>query len=232
MKAQLTELDPLVSPPAAALAPENELLLVPETADRLEPLPQPRRLVVLVPDREFDEVRLGAVIHRLALHNQAQIHFIALASDPDMDSFLRRRLATLTSLVSDRLISTSARVSYTAAWEQAILEVWQEDDLVVCLEGQHVRGLLFGRRPLGLHLASTLSIPVLVLRGFRLGGEIAPRGGLRELLFWAAALLVIVAFAGLQVFLGRLFAGPAATVMLSLSIPVELFVLSKLTFRW
>jgi hypothetical protein len=214
--------------PRAEEALQAETLLAPEAAE----FPEPRRLIVLVPDREFDEVRLGAYIHNLALQSRAGILFLTLASSPQMDSFLRRRLATLASLVSDRLIPTSTRLAIRASWDQAVDEVWQAGDLVVCLEDQTAPGFPFRRRPLGAYLAGALSIPVLVLSSFRLGERIEPRSGLREILFWGAALLVIAGFGGLQIFFGRTFEGTAGTVMLSLSVPVELYILSKLTFLW
>jgi hypothetical protein len=246
MKAQSIRIDVLEEYPdrARQLSPESSVLphLLPKsplerggsiTGDYLLlpeniTFPRTRRLVVLVPAADFDVARLGVKIGKIALPSKVSILFLALASDPKMDSAIRRRLSTLAWLVKDQHLPTSVRVAYRENWIRAVEEVWKEGDLVLCLDGHRIPALFSAGSGLAPRLVSTLKVPVYVLAGLKLEPESRPRGGWRIVVTWSAAILVIILFGLIQVFIERISGGGLSTLLLSLSVVLEIIVIWKL----
>jgi hypothetical protein len=187
-----------------------------------------QRLVVIVPAGELDERRLGLETGKIAIPGRTSILFLALASDPEGDSTLRRRLVALTSFVGDWRIRTSTRLAFCENWTQAVREVWREGDLLVCIESHRTPALFFRRREIGPYLVSALGVPVCVLTDIPVGKEARAWGRWREVMIWVSAIGVMILFGFLQAFIEKATQDPMSTSLLILSVVVEVLVLWKL----
>jgi hypothetical protein len=187
-----------------------------------------RRMVVIVPAGELDERRLGLEIGKIALPGRMDIVFLALAFDPETDKALRRRLVSLTSFVEDRQIRASTRLAFRESWVQAVKEIWQEGDLLVCIQGHRTASSLLARTELGQHLVSALGVPVYVLTAVQLSNEPIKWNHWREMLVWLSAIAVMVLFGFLQAFIVRNLQDSVSTSVLILSVVLEVLVLWKL----
>jgi hypothetical protein len=203
---------------------QQDYLLVPDS-DSHPPL---RRLVVVVPPGEFDEQKLGLRVGKLAFPGRLSILFLALATNPEVDCSLRRRLVTLTSLVKDSQIRISAKLTYHENWVQAVEEIRQEGDLLVCLERNQAATLFSPRTELAPYLVSALGIPAYVLTGIHITRGSTQWDKWRDLLVWVASIAVIVLFGLLQAFVERNLQGFVSTIILILSIIPEVLLLLKL----
>jgi len=201
-----------------------DYLLVPDTKS-YHPI---QRLIVIVPSGELDERWLGLQISKIALPRRLRIIFIATAINSERDRALRRRIATLTSLVKDRHTKPSTRLVFHENWIKAVKKVWQEGDLLVCIEGHRTPTFPFRRKKLAPHLVATLGVPVYVLTGIYIGDEPMQWNRGRELLIWVLAIAMIVLFGFLQFFIDRTFGKSVATLLFFLSVVVEILLLWKL----
>ena len=211
---------------ASGLGTPGDYLLVPENRS----YPVTRRLVVLVPASSFDVARLGVTIGKIALPGKLSILFLALASDPELDSSIQRRLSTLAWLAKDRQVETSARLVYRENWIQALKEILREGDLVVCLGDRRTPAPFFPGKALAPRLVAVLRIPVYVLTGIYVDQGIGKRGRWRNLLIWVSAIAVLILFGVFQVFIERNLGGFMSTLAISLSVILEVFIIFKLNF--
>lgn len=200
---------------------EEDYVLVPEGTL----FERARRLVVLVPDGEMDEREFAMRVGRLGKPGVWKTLFIALACDVERDSFLRRRLATLSAISGSRQSETSSKLVYQHYWLQALEEVLQTGDLVVCLETISVPNRLFSRTSLAEQIVSSLHHAVYVVRGIPVKEAARWREGWRNMLVWLLAFLSMGIFFYLQVQIQESYVGGTAMLLQILSVLGELLIL-------
>ena len=185
-------------------------------------LPAARRLIVLIPDQDIDEVELARRIWTLASPRGLAVVFLGLCRAAAEEPRMRRRLVTLAAVTRDKQVKVETRLEFDADWLRRVNAVWRTGDIVVCHAEQATRVWGIGRRPLSQALASSLKAPVYVLSGFCSEGP-APASGLAaSLISWAVPLAIIVAFFWLQVQIDQLSEDWAQTTLLYLSVLVEI----------
>jgi hypothetical protein len=164
------------------------------------PLPRPRRLIVLVPDIDFDVNRTARRARELSNLLDRNIQFLGICRDAADEPAIRRQLVTLSSIARDDRINTEVKVEPGLNWLEAVQTHWQPGDRIACFEGQR-----FGlrRRPLEDLLETRLEATVYVLpipaaearRRSKLAGK---------LLAWPGSLAIVAIFFWLQVRLTQL----------------------------
>lgn len=211
-------------PKVPVSAVEADVLLVP---DQL-PLVPTRRMVVLVPPGEIDENRLTRRIWQLAVSSGLQVCYLALAPKDEHAATQRRRLIGLAAGTKDKEIHAQINLSAEKSWPQALGNTLQPGDLLVCLAGHQVTGPFFRRQALGELLAGTMNVPVYLLGGLKAGPSPQLQSLVTETLAWTASLSLMAAFFALQVGIERTAVRPISTIMLILSVLVELYFLWKI----
>ena len=191
------------------------------------PLNPTQRLVVLVPPGEVDEIALARHVWQLATCSCLRVLYLALSPDVAQAAYQRRRLAGLAALTSDQNIHAHASVFAEKNWQQALEQIWQPGDLVVCLANHQVSNHLIWRRNLGDQLFETLGMPVYLLGGCEISPVPLDWQGIKGLFSIMTSLSLVVVFFGVQVIIERSINRPLATILLSLSVLVEIYLLYK-----
>jgi hypothetical protein len=202
---------------------EDDVLLI---QDKL-PLNPTHRLVVLVPCGEIDETALARRVWQLAGSSGFSVLYLALSPDVTQTAYQRRRLAGLAALTSGRDIHAHASVREEKNWRQALERTLQHGDLLVCLASHKVPEHLFWRRKLGEQLVETAGVPVYMFSGFKIVPVPQEWRAVREVLAWIGSLFLLAAFFGVQVSIDRAIDGPLATILLWISVGLEIYLLWK-----
>jgi hypothetical protein len=175
----------------------------PATEVGLDVLSSAARLVVLVPPAGVDPNALADEVRKLDSGQRLLILFLALAPVRETDeAWVRRELITLGSLTHEARRRVELRIEPVRDWIEAVRQVCHEGDVFVCLEGDRVPGWKRPRRGLAETLALTFGGPVVELRGLHLGG-LPSGGGLARTLRGSVSFLIIAAFLGVQIEIGR-----------------------------
>jgi len=183
-----------------------------------EPAP-PRvacRLLALVPDLDFDEVDLAQRVWSLADPRGLPVLYLGLATQPDRELLVRRRLATLAALTRDNRIHVDTRCQRAHGWAEAIADAARPGDLIVCPPEQAIVPPWNGT-------ASTRQgqTAVHVLPNLRVDPRPDRNRRWMRLAFWPIALAMIAAFFWLQAQIGQSTVGIARTALLSLTVAAE-----------
>jgi hypothetical protein len=207
--------------PQAGLA--ADILLVP---DQFQMAPT-RRLVVLVPAGEVDEQALARRVWQLASCSGLDVLYLSLSPDANHVSYLRRRLAGLAASTTYSNVQAEIRVHEQKNGSQAFRQNLKPGDLLICLEKDSTTGF-FRRQPLAQRLAMDLRLPVYQLGGLKVKPELHSNYWIKNALAWIASMALIAVFFWLQLGIDRASARPQSTILLCLSVLVELYGLWKI----
>jgi hypothetical protein len=176
-----------------------------------------RRLLVLVPDPEADTANAAPRVWDLANSLGSSVQFIGLCRDEVQESSLRRKLITLAALMETSNILVESKIEFGNNWLDAVKNNWQAGDAIVCFAGQPSGQ---AHKPLGQLLESNLNAPVYVLDGLY-PADLSRPNWLNTVLVWTGSIGIIAGFFGLQAKLIQMPGDWAHTVLLYLSIFVE-----------
>ena len=195
------------------------------------PLNPTRRLVVLVPDGNLDENALAHKIWRLASISSLQVLFLGLSPDEESASYIRRRLALLAAAIHQGEVSARSSVVIGEDWNRAVKKVLHSGDLLVCIARHMVPYRAIGRRKMGEALAVAFDVPIYLLGGLQVGRSPAQFQLVRSIVAWSLSIAILLAFAGLQIWISQNARPELSTILLCLSIIVEGITLYK-TIEW
>ena len=191
-----------------------------------------RRLVVLVPAGQVDQVELAAQVLALSAARGLEVVLIGRTLDPRDAWAVRRELVTLAALIRNPTgVPAEIRVISRAPWTDLLAPLVQPGDLLVCQREQVVAGAWpWQRLSLAAALRRTLRVPVCTLEGIVLEREpSSERTLLTRLIGWVVPGLVIVGFTAMQIQIEMHSVGWLTTVLLCLSVLVEIAILSWCT---
>lgn len=157
--------------------------------------PEPaRRLIILIPDVEFDPAPVLQRIWELANAAGPRIQFLGLCKDAAQKSSLQRRLIAMSALMQDGRISAEAKVEIGTNWIEAVGRNYQTGDMIVCFAEQY-SGLL--HRPVNQILSAKFDAPIYVL------SNLYPRRSksnwTTQIAAWSGSLGIIIGFGILQI---------------------------------
>lgn len=184
----------------------------------LEPV---RRLIVLVPNLDMDEVAVARQIWELASPPGLAVLFLGLCADIIEEPRMRRRLIALAALTRDARVPVETRLEFDHNWIRRVKAILGSGDIIVCHAEQRT-GLW--RKPLSQTLAA-MGAPVWILAGFYPPINGSRPGRLTEVIFWAISMAILVGFFWLQVQIARLPKDWTQSTLLSLSVLVEVGLL-------
>jgi hypothetical protein len=185
------------------------------------PGPEPaHRLIVLVPDLEWDYIPAIHRIWELAYAQCAHVLLLSLSKDPRQELSLRRALATLSAMTQDGRIPVEASVEIGMNWLSAVKRNYRTGDTIVCF-AEKPTGLL--HKPLSQILQSNLNIPVYVLAD--LFSQKPKLNWFSHVIAWSGFIGIILGFCILQVRIIQLPADWFQNVSLILSIIPEFWLI-------
>ena len=178
------------------------------------------RLVVLVPDLEWEFIPAIHRIWELANSQHACVLLISLCKDPQQESSLRRALIILCAMLQDGRIPVETKVEIATNWVEVVKHNHQAGDTIVCFAEQRA-GLL--QKPLSQILESNLSIPVYVVSGVYIPKPKSNR--LTEVTAWLGSIGIIAGFGLLQVKMMQVSEGWFQTILLILVTVFEIWLI-------
>lgn len=186
-----------------------------------------RRLIVLVPSGEIDELTLTRRVWLLATCSGLDILYLALSPDADQVSYQRRRLVGLVALTAYQHVRADMDVYAEKYWSQLLRRTLQPGDLLVCLACDRTPGF-FHRQALGELLATELGVPVYQVGGLQVKSATPSHYWFKNVLACIASIALVVVFFQLQIGIEVLSARPQSTILLCLSVLLELYGLWKI----
>ena len=179
-----------------------------------------RRLVVLVPDLEWDYIPAIHRIWELANPQHARVLLISLCKDPQQELSLRRALVILSAMLQDGRIPVETNVEMGMNWVDVVRRNYQTGDIIVCFAEHRAGGL---QKPLTQILESNLSIPVYVVSGIYIP---KPKSNwLAKVTVWLGSIGIIAGFGLLQVKIIQVSQGWFQTPLLILVVIFEIWLI-------
>jgi hypothetical protein len=180
-----------------------------------------RRLIVLIPNLDVDEVALAHEIWNLAFPRGLAVLLLGLCPNPDDEPGARRRLVTVAALIREPRVSVETQLDFGRNWIPILKNFLEMGDIVICPAGQRIG--IFGE-PLDLSLAK-LGTPIITLPGlYPPTRKLIPRFIL-ESVFWVVSGAVLFIFFWFQSRILRISEEWAKDILLSLSVLIELGVI-------
>ncbi|HXD11371.1 MAG TPA: hypothetical protein VN653_15000 [Anaerolineales bacterium] len=177
-----------------------------------------RRLVVLVPNQDVDEVAFAHEVWNLAFPPGLAVLLLGLCLNPNDEPRARRRLVTMAALIREPRVPVEMQLDFGRNWKPSLKDVLDSGDIVICPADQRVG--IFGE-PLDLSLAK-LGSPTITLPGlYPVTRKLIPRF-IHESVFWAVSGAVLFVFFWLQGRILRLSEEWVKDTLLSLSVLLEL----------
>jgi hypothetical protein len=188
-------------------------------------LPPSQRLVVILPDTNFDILSLPRRIWNMAAPEQRQVLLLARPVSAENENHLRLSLATLASLIRDPWISVHIQLVSGTSLEQAVCQCAQPGDLLVCFEKHLLPGFL-RKAQLATSLAQSTHLPVYTLKGPV--NELLPARNSRIVdgFLLLLCLAALIAFFFLDVWIDQNSAGTFRSVLLVCASIVEVWVIA------
>jgi len=180
-----------------------------------------QRLIVLIPDIDFNTAELGQHIWQLASSTHSRVLLFGLCPDSTEQLILRRQLVTMAAAVRDNSLSVEIQVEVGKNWSEIVEQLWQTGDLVIGLA--HKRGQPY-LLPVNEISNTGPQIPIYTLSVLHLEKP-AKSEFLRQAIVWSGLAGIMAAFFWGQVQISRLPQNWGQAVLLILSVIVEIIVL-------
>jgi hypothetical protein len=166
-------------------------------ADQDTYTPQIRRLVVIVPGQEIDEIRFSEKIIPLIKDSMQAVLLFSLISDAETGTGADRRLATIGALLRSPGIDIQTRVISGREWAPALNQVVTNGDQIICPAEMADPNSILWHEPLYRLIASQMKAPVAVISGLymvspRIKTDPGERAWIRAVMLLVLALLVLL----------------------------------------
>jgi len=150
------------------------------------------RLLVLLPNCEFQEAILANVLWSTVSRNRATVRLLAAVDDWSDEARIRMRVALLAAMLRESGLDAEVEFIAGADWVEHVLDRWTPGDVIVSHAEQTLpsptSARAFARVPLSQAFIA-LGKPVCELSGVAIPPE---RGAARALVTWILPALVIV----------------------------------------
>jgi len=153
-----------------------------------------RRLVVLVPDQDVDVIRFSRAIRGVMDPETTHVLLVTAVNSVEAELAARRRLATISSQVSDFYLYVEVRIVWNRSWIAAAQEVADEGDRIACPPEMTVRVSLRKRQALDAAIARRLGLPVIPLPGFFKSNHPGFSHALLQIGYWVVILAIVAGF--------------------------------------
>ena len=188
-------------------------LSLPQTTDHI-PI---RRLVVLVPNVDIDEVKVAREIWETSTPAQLSVLYLGLCTDIVEEPHMRRMLAMLAALTRDARINVETRLEFGRNWIRSLKPISRAGDVVVCFAEQQTA---LWHKPLSEALEKTGASVWTLSEFYPMKNNSSP-GPYAGILFWGLSIVILTGFFWLQVQTIRLTVEWAKDTLLYLSVPGE-----------
>lgn len=199
-----------------------------------DPLPASKRLVVILPDADFDIASLPKRIWDLTAAGSRSVLLMIKPNNEEDQFYAQMNLTTLAAIIRDTHFEVQTQLVVGQSLEQAACQLAQAGDVFVCFAEQQVGGrAIWGmqKRPLAESLAQATQQPVYTLEGAVREHASRLPAKLLNLLFMLVCLLILAAFFALEVWIDQNSSGTMNTVLMLLAVFVEVCIIGAFAKR-
>jgi hypothetical protein len=196
-----------------------------------QPLPAFRRLVLLVPNADLDEIRLARRIRAMMSPYKAGILLLSPVIQEGEAPLERRRLTNLAALLRDPFYTVTCKTISGKHWVREIKENLLPGDLLVCLKGQKPPSWSLKNQSVGQTLAGNLPCPVYLLRNIATREVFNPTLSHR-ILGWVVPIVMILLFIGFDIRIAKDAAGWVSAMLLCIAMLVEIGMIWSWNYHW
>jgi hypothetical protein len=151
--------------------------------------------------------------------------FLSVVQSLNEEPCARLQLSDLIALTRGFPVKVESELILGKNWVDAVCEVWQPGDLVICYAGQTISMPGGTRYPLSVALSNRLDAPVFALTGLYREPLHRSRTRATEAAWWGIALALVAAFGVLQIRISQHVMGWANQILLILSVLAEVGLL-------
>jgi hypothetical protein len=191
-------------------------------------LPPSRRLVVILPDAEFDLRSLSKRIWDLAAPDHRQVLLMIKPCVEEDEFHVRVNLTTLAAFIGNSNVVVQTQPILGQSLVQAARQCAQPDDIFVCFEEHQVRGFL-KKRPLAEMLAQSAQRPVYALEGTMPEMVDPMNARLIDFLILAFCFVSLIPFFALEVWIDRVSNGALQSILQMLGVLAEVWIIGTIT---
>jgi len=184
------------------------------------------RLLVIVPDNELDEARYAKKARSLADYYQLDIIFLGKLTESNEESYLRRRLITLSGISTTDVIASSFIVAHQRKWNSIISKEYKTGDyLLIPNDLFEIHGL-FQKYNVSEEISKKYGSKTIISNDFLV--PVPGSGVLKALLpvfYWIGILTILVVSFGLESSIGQHTFGWIRTLAEISLVGIEIFCL-------
>lgn len=125
-----------------------------------------RRLIVLIPDQDVDEIKISRKILSQAFSRRLDIVLVTLVQNNENEYIARRRLATMLTLLKGPQLIVETKVMRGHSWHRILSPFTQRGDMIFCPVELTESSLMGTRKSLKEALKNGLHLPVVTYAGF------------------------------------------------------------------
>jgi len=184
------------------------------------PLPPFKRLVVLIPPADLDEIKLARRLRSMMVPLKTGILLLALVNHEDEDPLARRRLINLAAILHDPLYTVESKTISGNRWIVEIQEHLSPGDILVCFSGHNTSIWGLKSQPVGQALANKLPYPVVLITSPAIRNT-ASQALSRRILGWMISFVIILVFLGLDMRIVQDTQGWVGAVLLGMVMLIE-----------
>jgi len=199
---------------------QNDRLLIPHQCT-FKPI---RRLIVLIPKDNFDEIKLSKKIWQLACVDSLPILFLAQTQDQNSFASVHRRLATLAALTAFGIFNLTVRVWIGKSWIEIVKQTLVPGDLLLCLR-HHTVPYLLGNKPVGEYLSHLVDTPIYLISDLHIESSPYLFSRFKGTTAWLVILVIIVAFGFTQAWISQTMLDPTSSLLLCLLYVIEFLII-------
>ncbi len=152
------------------------------------------RLLILVPDQDVDAIRFSRAIRSVLLPETTHVVLVTAVNSVEVELSARRRLASISSQVSDCYLYVDVRIVWNRSWIAAARQVAEPGDQIACPPELVVRKGLRKREPLNVAIAHRLGLTTISLPGFFNNSHPGITRLLLQTGYWAVILAIVAGF--------------------------------------
>jgi hypothetical protein len=196
-----------------------------------QPLPAFRRLVVLIPNADLDEIRLARRIRAMMSPHKAGILLLSTVIREGEGPLERRRLTNLAAILSDPFYTVTSKTISAKHWVGEIKENLLPGDLLVCLNGHKAPSRSLKSQTVGQALSGELPCPVYILQNIAIK-EVFHQTISHRIIGWMVPIVMILLFIGFDVRIAKDAGGWVSTLLLWIVFMVEAGLIWSWNYHW
>lgn len=153
-----------------------------------------KQLIVLLPGSLAGNLKISKKIHWLAVQDKYKVLYLTIVESLEKKLTTDRSMVTMKAFTSNNVLRVDSLVILSNEWEMILERAYQPGDMIVCQAEQSVYKTFLHGLPIGKYVEEELNLPVTFLSGFYNPQNEIIKKIIKNLIFWAGSISIIVLF--------------------------------------